>query len=167
MSAALRDEVEMFLYEEAWLLDAERFRDWLGLLTQDIRYWMPAMENRHRGDASGAFQPGRMAFFDDGFSDLERRVLRFEQSTAWSESPATRHVHAISNIQVAATSRDDEVAVRSVFVNYRNRGERDEDLLMGRREDRLRRVGGALRIAERKIFAAQNVLLSKNLNSFL
>ncbi|GIL39137.1 3-phenylpropionate/cinnamic acid dioxygenase subunit beta [Roseiterribacter gracilis] len=167
MSSVLREEVESFLYEEAWLLDGERFRDWLGLMTQDVRYWMPALENRHRADAAVALQPDRMAFFDDDYKDLERRVLRFEQTTAWSESPATRHVHSISNIQLVAAPTDSEVGVRSVFANYRNRGERDEDLLMGRREDRLRRVDGTLRIAERKIFLAQNVLLSKNLNTFL
>src|SRR5262249_1581120 len=37
----LQHEVEQFLYAEAALLDARRFRDWLALLADDIHYWMP------------------------------------------------------------------------------------------------------------------------------
>jgi ethylbenzene dioxygenase beta subunit len=162
----LRAEIEAFLYHEAWLLDGERHREWLGLMTDDIHYWMPSFENRFRAGAAVSVQPGRMAHFDDGHADLERRVARFEQDTAWSESPATRHVHAISNIEVLPGQSPDELSVRSVFINYRNRSERDSDLLFGRREDTLRRVGGSWKIARRTIYAAQNVLQSKNLNTF-
>ena len=33
-------QVEQFVYREARLLDERRFRDWLKLFTEDIRYWM-------------------------------------------------------------------------------------------------------------------------------
>lgn len=162
----LRAEVEAFLYHEAWLLDRERHREWLGLVTEDIHYWMPNFENRFRANAAVTLEPGRMAHFDDSHADLERRVRRFEQDTAWSESPATRHVHSITNIEVMPGERDGELFVRSVFINYRNRSERDTDLLFGRREDVLRRVGGTWKLARRVVHAAQNVLQSKNLNTF-
>ena len=47
----MRDEVlravEQFLYREARLLDERRFHDWLELLTDDIRYWMPVRTSRY------------------------------------------------------------------------------------------------------------------------
>ena len=41
----LQQEAERFLYNEAWLLDEQRFHDWLDLLTDDIRYVMPTFES--------------------------------------------------------------------------------------------------------------------------
>ena len=39
-------EVQQFLFREARLLDACRYGEWLKLLTDDIHYWMPVIENR-------------------------------------------------------------------------------------------------------------------------
>ena len=128
---------------------------------------MPAIENRRRADKLGAYSPGRGAFFDDNHLDLERRVARFKQPSAWAEDPPTRHVHVISNIEALHGGAEDEFIVHSVFVNYRSRGEADNDLLLGRREDLLRLVDGDLRIARRKIVITQSLFMSKNLNTFL
>jgi 3-phenylpropionate/cinnamic acid dioxygenase small subunit len=59
-----------------------------------------------------------------------------------------------------------EVAVKSRFLVYRNRVETETDILVGKREDRLRRVGESWQIAHRKIILDQNVLLTKNLTFF-
>ena len=40
-------EVEQFLYREARLLDSRRFREWLELFTEDVRYWMINRANRY------------------------------------------------------------------------------------------------------------------------
>ncbi|HKC10195.1 MAG TPA: aromatic-ring-hydroxylating dioxygenase subunit beta, partial [Methylomirabilota bacterium] len=52
------------------------------------------------------------------------------------------------------------------FLIYRNRVETETDLLVGKREDLLRRVNGGWRIARRKIILDQSVLLAKNLTFF-
>lgn len=160
-------ELEQFLYREARLLDTEAWDEWLGLMTDDIHYWMPAIENRRRADKIGAYAPGRGAYFDDNHLDLERRVARFKQPSAWAEDPPTRHVHVISNVEAMHAQEVDAFVVHSVFVNYRSRGEADNDLLLGRREDLIRRVDGSLRIARRKIVITQSLFMSKNLNTFL
>ena len=67
-------------------------------------------------------------------------------------------------IQYRASS--EEVSVKSRFLLYRNRVETETDLLVGKREDLLRRVDGGWRIARRKIVLDQNVLLAKNLTFF-
>ncbi len=59
-----------------------------------------------------------------------------------------------------------EVAVKCRFLIYRNRVETETDILVGKREDLLRREGDDWRIARRKIILDQNVLLSKNLTFF-
>ena len=41
----LKNEIEEFLYQEAELLDGRNFEEWLDLLTDDIRYWMPMRRN--------------------------------------------------------------------------------------------------------------------------
>ena len=159
--------IEQFLFREARLLDTEAWDDWLSLMTEDIHYWMPAIENRRRADKLGAYAPGRAAYFDDNHFDLTRRIARFKQPSAWAEDPPTRHVHVISNVEALPGSRPGEYVVHSVFVNYRSRGEADNDLLLGRREDLLREFDGSFKIASRKIVITQPLLMSKNLNTFL
>ncbi|CAB3704321.1 Biphenyl dioxygenase subunit beta [Achromobacter insolitus] len=159
--------VEQFLYREARLLDAELWDQWLGLMAQDVHYWMPAIENRRRGGGLSAYAPGGGAYFDDNHLDLERRVARYQQPSAWAEDPPTRHVHVISNVEALWGATAGELIVHSVFVNYRSRGEADNDMLLGRREDLLRERGNDFCIARRKIVITQSLLMSKNLNTFL
>jgi len=167
VSAELHREIEQFLFREARILDEGDYETWLLLLADDIHYWMPVIENRMREDPKGAYGPERVAFFDDNRTDLGRRVARFMSRTAWAENPPTRHLHVISNVEVEPGERETEVIAHSVFVNYRNRDERDQDVLTGRRRDVLRRDGNSWLIATRRILLAQNVLLSRNINTFL
>ncbi|MGH7073482.1 MAG: aromatic-ring-hydroxylating dioxygenase subunit beta, partial [Stellaceae bacterium] len=60
-----------------------------------------------------------------------------------------------------------EVAVSCRVIVYRNRMETETDFLVARREDTLRRVGDALKIARRKVRIEQSVLMAKNLTVFL
>src|SRR5260370_558463 len=60
-----------------------------------------------------------------------------------------------------------EVWVPCRFLIYRNRVENETDILVGRREDSLRRNRAGWLLARRKIILDQNVLLSKNLTFFI
>ncbi|MSP42639.1 MAG: 3-phenylpropionate/cinnamic acid dioxygenase subunit beta [Alphaproteobacteria bacterium] len=163
----LLHEVEQFLYREARLLDAEQFEAWLELLTEDIHYWMPAIQNRYRRDKNPGYTPNTMALFDEDMKSLRLRIKRFNTGVAWPEDPPTRHCHVITNIEVEMTSNPDEYRVYSAFVNHRSRNEQDEDTMMGRREDVLRRVDGVLKLARRKIVTTQSTIMAKNLSAFL
>lgn len=161
-------EVEQFLYREARLLDEERYEEWLGLMTEDIHYWMPGIQARYRKDASAGPLSEYMAFYDDDLLNLRRRVTRFLHDTAWAEDPPTRSCHVISNVEVELTSAAHEYRAYSTFVNCRGRNDADEYWLAGRRSDLLRRdEAGALRLARRDIRITQAVLMAKNLNVFL
>lgn len=161
-------EIEQFLYREVRLLEEERYEEWLGTMTEDILYWMPGVQARYRKDKSPRYSHTRMAHFDDDLLNLRRRVTRSMHETAWAEDPPTRSCYMVSNIEVEPVENTDEYVVHSVILNVRGRNETEEDWLMARRKDRLRRLGdGSFRLSHREIYITQAVLLAKNLNIFL
>ena len=168
----LKQQVEDFLCEEADLLDARRYDDWLGLLAEDVRYWMPMRRNVKLDDREREFtREGRdISWFDEGKETLTRRVRQIQTGIHWAEEPVSRISHLISNIQLIevnpSAADPAEVSVRCRFLVYRNRVETETDILVGKREDLLRRAGTGWQIAHRKILLDQNVLLSKNLTFF-
>lgn len=159
--------IEQFLFREARLLDNERWDDWLALMAEDIHYWMPTMENRRRSDKHSAYAEDRGALYNDNLQDLTRRITRFKQPSAWAEDPATRHAHVVSGVEAFQGEVEGEYVVHSTFVNYRSRVEKDNDLLIGRRQDVLRADGSSFKLVRRQIIITQSVLMAKNLNTFL
>jgi 3-phenylpropionate/cinnamic acid dioxygenase small subunit len=173
----LTHEVADFLYREAELLDERRYADWLALLTEDIRYWMPMRRNVKFGEENREFtrEVTDINWFDEGKDTLIRRVRQIETGIHWAEEPVSRIAHLVSNVQVIealpSLAEAREILVKCRFLIYRNRVETETDFLVGKREDLLRRPSGSERgddwqIARRKIILDQNVLLSKNLTFF-
>jgi 3-phenylpropionate/cinnamic acid dioxygenase small subunit len=168
----LKDEIEQFLYREAELLDERRYEEWLELFTDDVQYWMPMRRNVPHDEMEREFtRAGHdVNWFDEGKDTLTRRVKQILTGVHWAEEPPSRICHVVSNVQVLAVSPNGaapaEVTVKSRFLIYRNRVETETDLLVGKREDTLRRSGGSWKIARRKIVLDQNVLLAKNLTFF-
>jgi 3-phenylpropionate/cinnamic acid dioxygenase small subunit len=162
-----RDEVEEFLYHEAELLDERRYEEWLELFTEDTHYWMPMRRNVPADEPEREFtrEGTDVNWFDEGKDTLTRRVKQIRTGVHWAEQPPSRTCHMVSNVQILE-ARLEEVAVKSRFLLYRNRVETETDVFVGKREDLLRREGGLLRIARRKIILDQNVLLAKNLTVF-
>jgi len=168
----LKNEIEAFLFEEAEILDDRNFADWLDLLTDDIRYWMPMRRNVKSNEMDREFtrEGHDINWFDEGKETLERRVNQILTGVHWAEEPLSRIRHLITNVQLlnATPSASDpsEVSVRCRFLVYRNRVETETDFLIGKREDTLRKVNGDWKIAGRKITLDQSVLLAKNLTFF-
>ena len=169
--------VEQFLYREARLLDERRFHEWLALLTDDVRYWMAGRSNPYpqvskaivildpdRYSASDLAGENELAIFDETKETLVQRMARLETGMAWAEDPPSRTRHLLTNIEVEPTDTASEVKVYANFLVYRNRSEREQDFYIGARQDVLRDVDGAWKIARRKITLDQNVLLSKNVS---
>ena len=163
--ALLQYEVEQFLYAEAALLDARRYRDWLGLVADDIHYWMPIRRNVTTADLDLEFtKPGEMAYFDDDRMILEMRVRKLEAGSAWSEDPPSRSRHFVSNVRVLGVDGD-EVTLEAAFHLFRSRLNSEEDNWYGRRVDVLRRAGDGFRLARRQLFLDQTVILSANMST--
>ena len=160
-------EIAEFLYTEAEMLDERRYSDWLALLADDIRYWMPMRRNVRFGDTAREFTRERedINWFDEGKETLTRRVRQIETGIHWAEEPQSRITHMVSNVQLLDV-QPDVVTAKCRFLIYRNRVETETDLLVGKREDTLRRAGESWLIARRKIILDQNVLMTKNLTFF-
>ncbi len=164
----LRYEVEQFFNTENELLDTRRFDAWLELLADDLRYWMPLARNRAHGDWSDEWtREGKdLNWFDEGRFEIEQRVRQIATGVHWAEEPVSRTCHMFSNLQIVAATAD-TVCTRCRFIVYRNRTETETDFFVGKRNDLLRRDGdGGFKLAERRIFLDQNVLLAKNLTVF-
>jgi 3-phenylpropionate/cinnamic acid dioxygenase small subunit len=172
-------EVEQFLYREARLLDERRFHDWLGLFTDDVHYWMVGKSNRYPKSSKAIrnLDPDRcvedelpkaneLAIIDDDRETLSRRIARLDTGFAWGEDPPSRTRHLITNIEVEPSDTVSELKVYSNFVVYRSRAETEQDFYVGTRQDVLRRVADALKIARRRVILDQNVLLAKNVSIF-
>jgi biphenyl 2,3-dioxygenase beta subunit len=160
-------EIEQALYAEAALLDAHDYAGWLDALTDDVTYWMPIRETRAAGEADREFTRfGEGAFFDEDRHMLEVRIEKRLSGSAWSEDPPSRTRHCISNVRIVETSPSGDVTVSCNLVVFRIRLDDDEDVWVGRRVDRLRKVDGRWKIARREIYLDQTVLLSKNLTTF-
>ncbi len=163
----LQYEIEQFLYEEAALLDERRFHEWLDLLTDDLQYWMPVRTTRARGDEENEFAKlGEGAFFDDNKEQIKMRIRKLDTGFSWSEDPPSRTRHLVSNVRILEKHSGSELKVGCNFMIYRSRMANDEDLWVGRREDTLRKVGGAWKLAKRHIFLDQVSLHSNNLTVF-
>jgi 3-phenylpropionate/cinnamic acid dioxygenase small subunit len=163
----LTREIEEFLYTEAELLDARRFEEWLALLTDDVRYWMPMRRNVRLGEQEreNTREQQDMNWFDEGKATLTQRVQQLLTGVHWAEEPLSRVCHMVSNVQVVQVALP-EVTVTCRFLVYRNRLQDETDFFVGKREDVLRQVDGQWKIARRQIILDQNVLLAKNLTLF-
>jgi 3-phenylpropionate/cinnamic acid dioxygenase small subunit len=159
--------VEEFFYREAQLLDERRFEEWLDLLADDMRYWMPMTRNVRFDEAERAETRERqdVNWFDEGKDTLRLRVQQIRTGVHWAEEPLSRTCHCVTNVQLDAVTPD-TVSARSRFLIYRNRGDTEVDLFAGKREDLLARAGDGLLLRHRKIVLDQNVLLAKNLTIF-
>ncbi len=151
----LSQTVTLFLYREARILDQHRYRDWLGLLADDIQYLV----------ICGQTGTDRLALLDDDRASLEQRVLRLETGRAWAEQPPSLTQRLISNVEARWNGED--VEAFSAVMLYRSRSDNERDLLVGRREDILRSQDKGLEIVRRKVVLADTVLPSKNLSTFL
>ncbi len=161
-----REDVLDFLYGEAELLDGGRMEEWLALMTDDVRYRMPARLTRERG--APADRSEEMQLFWDDRTTLELRIRRLRTDFAWAEDPPSRTRHFVSNVRIAQGAVPDELEVRSNVLIFRNRGDVARfELISGERRDTLRRLDGQWKLARREFLVDQASLGNQNLAIFV
>ncbi len=159
-------EAHQFLVEESYILDSQRYDDWLELLTEDISYKVPVRVTSARS-AGFDTSPG-MAHFDEDKYSLSLRVARFATEHAWTEDPPSRLRHFITNVRTFSTDVDDELFVQSALLLFRSRGDnREPNFVSAMREDLLRREDGMLKLARRVAIMDESVVRMQNLAIFL
>lgn len=140
--AGLRAQVQDLLFQEAWLLDTQRFADWLGLYTEDATYWVPLEQ-----DQKDPFETSSIIYDDRVL--LELRVRQYEHSRAHARQPLARTCHQVGNIRIAS-AEGSQVQVTStlVLVEYRLERQRTWAALV---EHTLRRAPEGWKIAAKRV----------------
>jgi 3-phenylpropionate/cinnamic acid dioxygenase small subunit len=167
----LKQHVEEFLYQEADLLDARKFREWLDLLAEDLVYFMPIRRNVKFGEQDereNTRQGEGISWFDEDKWTLTKRVEQILTGVHYAEEPLSRVTHMVSNVRLLevkpTAEQPEEVTVGSRFLVFQSRVEYENYTFIGRRTDLLRRNGDSWLIARRELILEQNVLLAKNLS---
>ncbi|MGV0625226.1 3-phenylpropionate/cinnamic acid dioxygenase subunit beta [Mycolicibacter minnesotensis] len=159
-------QAHQFLVDEAYLLDAQQYTEWLDTLTEDIHYFMPVRVTTAAG-AGFDTSPG-MAHFDENKYSLNRRVARFATEHAWTEDPPSRLRHHITNVRTFACADEAHLIVESGELLFRSRGDVNEAAVVScGREDLLRLTDGTWKLARRTIHVDESVIRMQNLAIFL
>lgn len=159
-------EAHQFLVNESYVLDAQRYDDWLEMLTDDISYNVPVRVTTARS-AGFDTSPG-MAHFDDDKYSLSLRVDRFATEHAWTEDPPSRLRHYVTNVRTFETGNENELFVQSAVLLFRSRGDnREADFVSALREDVLRKESGILKLSRRLVILDESVVRMQNLAIFL
>jgi 3-phenylpropionate/cinnamic acid dioxygenase small subunit len=162
-------EASDFLYREADLLDERRYDEWLNLLADDYQYAIPLRMNVMYDDVAAREDTkagSEICWFDEGKATAELRVAQLATGQHWAEEPVSRVTHMVTNIRLESVNLP-EVDLSCRFIVYRNRVADETDFLVGRRRDRLRKVGDDWQVVRRELLLDQSVLLAKNLSIFV
>jgi 3-phenylpropionate/cinnamic acid dioxygenase small subunit len=139
----LRDACRALLEREARFLDQGRFDDWLGLYAGECLYWVPA--------TPGGGDPRReVAIAFDDRRRLEDRIYRLRTGYAWSQTPVSRTVRLVSNVEAFSTDSETVHMIRSNFqiTEFRTRETR---ALTGWCGHRVRREAGRWEILVKQV----------------
>lgn len=138
-----RAEVEDLFFREAELLDGWQLDEWQELLTEDACYYVPPNDKPEADHRTSLFT------IADDRTRLDERIIRLKNPACHSEYPPSRTRRLVTNVRVRL-EEDGEISARANFVVYRYRRGADMRVFTGEYRYRLRRVDGALKIAERR-----------------
>jgi benzoate/toluate 1,2-dioxygenase beta subunit len=134
--------LEQFLYREAWLLDTNRFDEWLSLYTADCRYWVPLEVGQVDGENT-------CSVIHDDHELLEIRVRQWRHPRAHARVPLPRTVRQVGNVMLIADAGD-ALTVGSTLMVTEFRADRQR-LFGARVEHELRRTPEGLRIRQKRV----------------
>jgi ethylbenzene dioxygenase beta subunit len=147
-----RTEAEEFIYREVRLLDTLRLEEWLSLFTDDGVYWLPIED----GDPAAAGDVVSIVY-DDAERRAER-VYRTLHTPVLDQSPRSRTVHLVGNVELAGTDERGDVRVLcSQFVGELRPGGRRQvglnqtRVFAARAEYRLRATPDGWRVSLKKL----------------
>ncbi len=150
-AADLKIRVEMFLIEEAAMLDEWRLEDWLALFTEDCRYLVP-------NPAGDPYAPPASTLYliADDAHHLAERVGRLGKESAHSEHPRSRTKRLVSNVRVLGNTGT-TLKTQSAFITMRS-SQGVTDSFFGRHEYVLLTHGDSWRIREKRTILEMEAL---------
>ena len=139
---AIKEEIEQFLYREAYLLDRHRFDDWLALFTDDATYWVPLEHDQTDPIATSSI-------IHDDRQLLELRVKQYRDARAHARLPLARTCHQVSNVLILDDAAvESRIASTLILIEFRQERQR---VFAGSVEHKLRRTEAGLRIASKRV----------------
>jgi len=100
--------VAAFLYREARLLDERRFEEWRDLFAENGVYWVPV-----RAEQTDPLH--EVSIFHDDRAMMAARIRRLRHPRIHAETPPSRAVRGVSNIEVADPDAEGVIQARSVL----------------------------------------------------
>ncbi len=139
-----RDDLIDFVYDEASILDAMQWEEWVKLFAEDGRYWMPLEWQQQ----DPIMQPSLM--YEDLLL-LTVRVERLAGERTFSQKPKSRCHHLLQRPQVLSMGEEDGIyKLRTSFLYTETRGDL-LDRYSGWIGHELVEVDGALKIKLKRI----------------
>lgn len=143
----LLTEVSQFLFREARLQDEHEYEAWEKLWCDDGIYWIPA-------NGPGVDPEQEMSIIHDNRSRIALRVKQLLTGKRLSQSPKSSLRRVLSNIEILKRQDDGiEVAANAIVFESHMRG---DTIWASRNEYILRREGGELRLARKKVVLVNN-----------
>jgi 3-phenylpropionate/cinnamic acid dioxygenase small subunit len=160
----VHSKVEQFLYHEARLLDDWKLDDWLALFTSEGLYWVPI------NDSAPIERQGAIIY--DPTLRREERVYHLLHTDFPAQTPRSRLVHIVSNVQVEGDGEQLKVSSNQIVYEMRTgdfgqKGIGDITPIVSRVDYVLRQTGGGFRIAEKKILLINRDTWQGNLTFIL
>lgn len=138
-----REEIELFLIDEAALLDDWRLEEWRALFLPDCLYLVPNLSV----DPYTPHDSDLYLIADDGHH-LTERVKRLSKRTAHAEYPHSHTHRMISNVRLLGGDQHD-LRVQSRFITIRE-SQGANDTYFGRHEYRLVLIDDRWMIREKR-----------------
>ena len=133
---------EQFLYQEARLLDTQRYEEWLSLFTDDATYWVPLEQGQKDPYETSSI-------IHDDRTLLGLRVKQLRHPRAHARQPLARTVHQVTNVvELGKANGELHIGSTLTVVEFRNEKQRLYGALV---EHRLRPQGDTFRIAHKRV----------------
>lgn len=140
---AAQKELEVFLYQEARMMDQHQFDDWFALWDKECLYWVPC----NKDDVN----PEReLSIIYEQHDQIRERVRRLGSKFAHAQQPKSRLIRVVSNIEIEIADEQTIVGT-STFVLGEVRQDR-QTVWFGRNHHTLIRTEKGLRIRRKKVF---------------
>jgi benzoate/toluate 1,2-dioxygenase beta subunit len=139
--------IELFLFEEARLLDAGQFEKWLKLYEPQGIYWMPSQPGQ-----TDPLNVASIVYEDHAI--LSIRVQRLLEARALVLTPMPRTTHLVSNVEAERTG-DSEFAATAAFVCVELQAD-TQRVYSGRHAYQLAALGNSFRIKMKRVDLMNN-----------
>lgn len=155
MGGSIYDAVRDLLFLEADLLDRREWAAWIGLYTDDCVYWVPSWATEDELTEDPELEVNFI--YLTGKPALEARIYRLSSGQAYATTPLARTSHVIGTVRLLGEDGD-TVEASAKWTVLSNDPRWGKQLRGGWYEYRLRREGGNLKIAQKKIVLLESTI---------